>query len=571
MPREGREAPPSLLIQTKLRPPAPSAGAVVRPRLVDVLCDAAGPPLVRVCASPGAGKTTLLAQARARLADVGWVVGWLSLDREDDDPGLFFSYLVVALGGEQGVAREAARLLARDAMASPRAVLTALINGLARSPLPVALILDDADALTAPPLLDALETLIRYAPPAFRLILAGRGAPALPYATLAARGQLLSIDEADLRFGADEARHYFAGLGGSVADQALADALWRTTEGWAAGMYLAALSLRGAGDPASLIDGIRRRAGEGVAAYLAENVLAGLAPARVDFLLAAGPLDRFCPALCEAVGAGADCRQALDDLAGQNLFVKRLDDGWFRFHALFADYLRLRLERHDPARLARIQCAAADWFAAAGLWQEAVRYALAAGDARRAAGWAESCAMGLVEAGDIRTVTGWLALLPPSLVAGSLRLRLAHAWALAFALRLGEAQDAVSGVEADVASGRLPAQVEPGECTAVKSLIAGLSDESERAIALAGAALAEARRADSWVAQIARSVMLFGLHTASRFDDAAALAARSAPHEGGACPLFGMVYRLSMSGLGHGIAGRLGEAAALLREALARA
>ncbi|WP_374243425.1 LuxR C-terminal-related transcriptional regulator [Zoogloea sp.] len=568
---EGAEARPSLLIQTKLRPPAPSAGVLLRPRLVDALCAPGQPPVLRVCASPGAGKTTLLAQLRERLAGLGWLVGWLSLDREDDEPGLFFPYLVAALGGEDGVAREAACLLARDALASPRAVLAALINGLARSPVPVALILDDADALTAPPLLDALQTLVRYAPPAFRLILAGRGSPALPFATLAARGQLASIGEPELRFAADEARHYFEGFGGPLAESAVADAVWRTTEGWAAGMYLVALSVRDADDADALMAGIRRRAGEGVGAYLAENVLAGLAPAQVDLLLAAGPLDRFCPELCAAVGGEPDARRRLDELAGQNLFVKRLDDGWFRFHALFADYLKARLARDDPARLRHIQLAAARWCADAGLWQEAVRYALAGGDAPRAAAWAEACAMGLVQAGEIRTVTGWLALLPPALVAGSLRLRLAHAWALAFGLHLGEARDGVSGIEADLASGRLIAQAEPGELAAVKGLIAGLSDESEAAMAFGRQALDAAARADSWVAQIARSVILFGLHTASRFDEATDLAARSAPFEAGGCPLFGMVYRLSMSGLGHGIAGRLGEAAALLREALARA
>lgn len=570
-PAEGAESRSSLLIQTKLRPPAPPVSMLLRPRLVDALCAPEQPPVLQVCASPGAGKTTLLAQLRTRLASLGWLVGWLSLDREDDDPGLFFPYLVASLGGENGVAHEAARLLARDALASPRAVLAALINGLARSPVPVALILDDADALTTPPLLDALHTLVRYAPRAFRLVLAGRGAPALPFATLAARGQLMSVGEPDLRFAADEARHYFEGFGGPLAQATVADAVWRTTEGWAAGMYLVALSVRGADDADALMAGIRQQARAGVGAYLAENVLAGLDPAQVDFLLAAGPLDRFCPALCVAVTGQPDARRRLEELSGQNLFVKRLDDGWFRFHALFADYLRARLGRDDPARLRHIQLSAAHWCAETGLWQEAVRYALAAGDAPCAAAWAEAWAMRRVQAGDIRTVTGWLAVLPPALVVGSLRLRLAHAWALAFGLHLGEARDMVSGIEADLVSGRLPAQAEPGELAAVKGLIAGLSDESEAAMAFGRQALGETDRADSWVAQIARSVILFGLHTASRFEEASDLAARSAPLEASGCPLFGMVYRLCMSGLGHGIAGRLGEAAALLREALARA
>lgn len=570
-PLEGAESRSSLLIQTKLRPPAPPVSTLPRPRLVDALCAPGQPPVLRVCASPGAGKTTLLAQLRERLASHGWLVGWLSLDREDDDPGLFFPYLVAALGGQDGVAREAARLLAKDALASPRTVLAALINGLVRSPVPVALILDDADALTTPPLLDALHTLVRYAPLDFRLILAGRGAPALPYATFAARGQLMDVGEPELRFAADEARHYFEGFGGPLAEATVADAVWRTTEGWAAGMYLVALSVRGANDADALMAGIRRQARQGVGAYLAENVLAGLDPTRVDFLLAAGPLDRFCPDLCATVSGQPDARRMLDELASQNLFVKRLDDGWFRFHALFADYLKNRLGRDDPARLSHIQLTAAHWCADAGLWQEAVRYALAGGDAPCAAAWAEARAMGLVHAGEIRTVTGWLALLPPALVAGSLRLRLTHAWALAFALHLGEARDIVSGIEADVVSGRLSARAEPGELAAVKGLIAGLSDESEAAMAFGRQALLETPQADSWVAQIARSVILFGLHTASRFDEATDLAARSAPFEGGGCPLFGMVYRLCMSGLGHGIAGRLGEAAALLREALARA
>ena len=127
-------------------------------------------------------------------------------------------------------------------------------------PVPVALILDDADALTTPPLLDALQTLVRYAPPAHRLILAGRGAPALPFATLAARGQPTSIGEPEPGFAADEARHYFEGFGGPLAESAVADAVAHH-RGWAAGMYLVALSVRGADDADALMAGIRRRAG----------------------------------------------------------------------------------------------------------------------------------------------------------------------------------------------------------------------------------------------------------------------------------------------------------------------
>ena len=217
-----------------------------------------------------------------------------------------------------------------------------------------------------------------------------------------------------------------------------------------------------------------------------------------------------------------------------------------------------------PARLRHIQLAAARWCADAGLWREAVRYALAGGDApRRRLGRGLRDGAGAGRRHPHPSPVGWPCRRrwwPAACACGGPRL------GAGLRAAAGRARDTLSGIEADVASGRLPAQAEPGEVAAVKGLIAGLSDESEAAMAFGRQALDAAARADSWVAQMARSVIPVRAARRRRFDEATDLAARSAPLEAGGCPLFGMVYRLSMSGLGHSIAGRLGEAAALLRK-----
>jgi len=562
------------LIRAKLRPPLGMPGWQPRPRLLDQLADwlhattPTAPRVVCLAATPGAGKTTLLAQWHAALGADGWACGWLSLDRGDDAPALFINYLIEALGARRGPAAAAARLLQRDWLTPPAAVLAALVNGLNAATRPIALFLDDADLIADPAALDLLATLLRYGPATLVVVLAGRAEPVLALGAIAAQGRLLRLGTEQLRFDLPEALALLRRNGSAAQDADQLEALWRRTEGWATGMVLAALSMRDGRPAADLLRDLADT--PELAAWLADSVLARLPPATVDFLRDAAPFARFCAPLCDAVGMRHDSRPLLDALARQHLFVKPLGEGWFRFHALFAEHLAGWLRDHAPGRDAELRLRAAHWFAAQNHWQEAVAQALAAGDDALAGAWVERFSLTMVETGEVAAVAGWIASLPLRLRQRSLRLRLLHAWAQAFALELGRARDTLADIEADLAAGRLVADADtPGECLAVAAIIDGLSDRSDAAITRADAALATAPAAGSWVERTALVARTFGLCSAARFDEALACGTGAVP--GPAAPLYVDVYQQSMRGLSLITAGELVGARQVLRHALALA
>ncbi|WP_085317005.1 LuxR C-terminal-related transcriptional regulator, partial [Derxia lacustris] len=361
---------------------------------------------------------------------------------------------------------------------------------------------------------------------------------------------------------------------GSAHDADAVAALWQRTEGWVTGLVLAALSpdaddspadRAGAGQPAAPQGG----SNPALACYLADSVLARLPPATVDFLHDAAPFARFSAGLCDALGPRRDSRSTLDWLARQHLFVKPLGDGWYRFHALFAEHLCARLRHRDPAREAELRRRAAHWFVANRHWPEAVAQALAVGDDALAARWAEQFSQRAVETGEVATLAGWLGALPLRLRQRSLRLRLLQAWALAFALDLRRARQTLADIEADLGAARLAADADtPGECLAVAAIIDGLSDRSDAAIARADAALATRPAPGGWTERTALVARTFGLCSAARFAEALACdsGSRAAP-----APLYLDVYQHAMRGLSLITAGDLDGARQLLRHALALA
>jgi LuxR family maltose regulon positive regulatory protein len=361
---------------------------VPRPRLLARLAEGIGRGLTVVGTPAGFGKTTMLGDWARRSR---WPTAWLSLDAGDNDPARFWRYVAAALErARPGIDAPVMALLRGPQRPPLEAVATAVINEL--TPLPekggVVLVLDDYHVIEAPPVHDSVTFLLDRLPPGLRLVLSSRADPPLPLARLRARGQLAELRADDLRFTVAETAAFLREATGLDLPAASVAALQDRTEGWAAGVQLAALSLRGHADPAGFVAtfaGSHRY----LLDYLTEEVLAGQPQQVLRFLLETSVLDRLCGPLCDAVTGRPGSREMLEELDRANLFVVPLDEvrQWWRYHHLFADLLRARLERKRPAALPGLHHAAAAWHEKHGFADDAVRHALAAGETGWRRGW----------------------------------------------------------------------------------------------------------------------------------------------------------------------------------------
>lgn len=412
-------APP--LVATKLFSPRPRADRVTRPRLLTRLIDTPDRPLTLIAAPAGFGKTTLAADWLAGLPAVR--VGWLSLDERDNDPARFMTYLIAALrtalGGDQTLGAATERWLTITPLPDAESLIGPLVNDLTAQPEPVILVLDDYHLITDLNVHRLLTQLIDLQPPQLRLVILTRADPPLPLARLRARGQLTEIRSADLRFTPDEAAEFFNHAMRLNLPPAAVNALAERTEGWAAGLQLAALSLLDEADPQAFI---RAFAGDDrlIADYLADEVLARL-PADVQvFLLRTSILKRFTAELCDAVLDSQSSAARLDQIERANLFVSALDSRrqWYRYHHLFAGLLRHRLQREQPAEMAELHRRAARWFEAHQLIEEAIDHALAAPDYALAGDLLDRAGeqLRLQSTIPLTTLLGWLQAMPPEVL-----------------------------------------------------------------------------------------------------------------------------------------------------------
>jgi len=414
------------LLATKLYLPRPQPGFVPRPRLVGQLGQGLAGPLTLVCAPAGFGKTALLADWARRGRRP---VGWLSLDEADNDPARFWRHVVAALEGVRpGVAERIAPLLGPPAPSSFEGLVTALINELAARPDEVVLVLDDYHLVEAQPVHVSLGFLLEHPPPGLQLVVASRADPPLPLARLRAGGQLAELRAADLRFTPEEAAELLRAVVGPNLLDAAVGVLTARTEGWAAGLQLAALSLRGRVDADGFVAGFSG-SHRYVLDYLAEEVLERQPEQVREFLLETSVLERLSGELCDAATGRGDGQQLLERVERANLFLVPLDEvrGWWRYHQLFADLLRARLAQERPERVPQLHRNAAAWCEEHGLADDAVRHALAAGDAAWAARLVERHIDGLLLRSEGATLQRWLAALPPELVGSRPRLLLAQA------------------------------------------------------------------------------------------------------------------------------------------------
>jgi LuxR family maltose regulon positive regulatory protein len=420
------------LIDVKVRVPPLRERLVGRHRLVSRLLGDGSGRLTAVVAPAGWGKTTLLVQWVRHIAPA-CAVAWVSLDESDDEPVRFWTYALSALQRvAPDVANGALGALGAPGVDPVDVALPALLNALTASDERHVLVLDDFHVLNDPQLLKQVEFLVAYLPGSLHVVIAGRSDPPLPLARMRAAGQLTEVRAADLRFTSQEA----VGLVTEVADVVLpADTMsgmLDRTEGWAAGLQLAALSIREAQDPverAAAIRGDDRH----ILDYFSSEVLCRAGVDQRRLLLRCSMLERLCGSLCDAVLGRTDSAGVLAELERANLFLTALDDRreWYHCHRLFRDALRRELDLLDAAEVPPLTIRAADWFLGQGQVEDAVRQRLAAGDTDGAASLLASSIRWFVDRGLFRTYLQLGGQVPAAVTHAHPDLCVSLAWAAA--------------------------------------------------------------------------------------------------------------------------------------------
>src|SRR5215470_951569 len=532
-PARGAAFEPDVLLATKLHVPRLQQGFVARLRLVEALDEGLSRRLILVCAPAGFGKTALLADWAQRGSRP---VAWLSLDAGDNDPARFWRHAVAALDRVRpGIGERAGPLLGPPAPLSFEGLVTALINQLAAQPGEdkLLLVLDDYHLIDTQQVQDSLAFLLEHLPSSMHLVLASRPDPPLPLARLRARGQLAELRAAELRFTADEAAALLREAVGGDLPGTIVGALAARTEGWAAGLQLAALSLRGQQDKAGLVaafSGSHRY----VLDYLADEVLERQDEQLRGFLLETSVLDRLSSALCDAVTGRTGSQAMLERVERAGLFMVPLDvvRGWWRYHHLFADLLGARLRREQPGRVEALHRAAAAWCEEHDLADDAVRHALAAGDPAWAARLIERYFDAVFLPGERATVQRWQAALPGELVRSRPRLGLAQMWMAVLSGHIeaaGIALEAAERASADAAEepfepsvGRaasLLANV-PAAIAAGKAWLAYLCGDADAAATFASQAHSKLDEGESMLNSVCQLELALADWLRGRLDDA---------------------------------------------------
>jgi LuxR family transcriptional regulator, maltose regulon positive regulatory protein len=417
-----------VLTATKLQPPRARKGVVRRDRLVASILAADDARLTLIHAPAGSGKTTLLSEWQAASAEER-PFAWLSLDSGDNDPVRFWEGVIEALRTvEPGIGERPLGLLAGPTSLT-EVVIPLLINELVELPGRVVLVLDDHHLIVNPRIHESLAFLLGHLPDTVQLAIASRSEPPLPLGRLRVRHEIVEIRAADLRFTDDEATALLNGALELGLDAGDIERLQGRTEGWAAGLQLAALSLTGRPDAHAFIASF---AGDDrpIVDYLGFEVLDGQTEAIRAFLLHTSILDRVCGPLCDAVTGGEGSSARLDEFERLGLFLLPLDTKreWYRYHNLFAELLRAELARTQPELVATLHQRACAWYSERGLVPEAIQHATAAGDVAEASRLITLHWYEYLQRGRIETVAGWLDTLGDEAVRGDPGLSLTKAW-----------------------------------------------------------------------------------------------------------------------------------------------
>jgi LuxR family maltose regulon positive regulatory protein len=526
------------LLSTKLYVPPVRPERVPRPRLVERLKGGLDRRLVLVSAPAGFGKTTIISECAARCRHP---VAWVSLDKGDNEPVQFWTYVVTALqknphiqGSELG---QTVLAMLRSSQPPPmETLLHGLINELAEISWPFILILDDFHQITNPQINEALALFVEHQPPQMHLVISSRADPPWPLARWRASGQLVELRTDDLRFTSEEAAAFLnevMGLDLSAADIA---ALAARTEGWIAGLQMAALALQGPlsmqGRDTKSFLGAFSGSHRFVLDYLVEEVLERQSGEIQEFLLQTSVLERLSAPLCDAVRFGeaespssstepavrfgeakspSSSQAILERLERANLFLVPLDDErrWYRYHHLFADLLRSRLQQTLPDQVPILHLRASRWQEQNGYIAEAVGHALLIPDAERVACLIEGNALAILERGELTTLVGWLDTLPEDVVRSHPWLSVSYAWVLVYTGQLDIVESYLR--DAEEAQGS-PARHIAGHIAAIRAYATDLAGEKHRTAKLARKAVEYLPEADLRTRGLAMSLLIPALY-----------------------------------------------------------
>ncbi|MFN8420661.1 MAG: LuxR C-terminal-related transcriptional regulator [Anaerolineae bacterium] len=469
----------SVILQTKLTPPPVRSDRVQRPRLTDRFNAVQQHPLTLVCAPAGYGKSSLLAEWFSADAGKTSAYSWLSLDEDDNDPIRFLTYMITAAAHASGI--DASEILASLNAPQPpsiKAVIAALISTLETFPRPLALVLDDYHRISSSQIHEAMIYLLDHLPSRLRVVITSREDPPFPLARLRGRGHLLEIRADDLRFTLKEAEQFlWQMLGISLSSEQISK-LETRTEGWIAGLQLAALAMKGRDNLDAFIaafTGSHRF----ILDYLSQEVLSRQPESVRQFLLQTSILNRFCAPLCDALTGRNDGQSVLEQLEHGNLFLISLDDEryWYRYHHLFSDMLRRQLQHSNPDLVTELHRRAARWCEQNGWVAEALEHALQSRDTQQAARLVQQTIEEITFAGQAQTILRWLNSLSESVIKTYPRLCVYHATALMFTHQLAASEKWLQIAEHSV---QMDAAIESAEANAILGWVALLRSDIAR-------------------------------------------------------------------------------------------
>lgn len=434
------DTPDSPLVLTKLRLPAERPGIITRSRLIELLTPERYENFILVSAPAGYGKTTLLVDWAHFLLRNGHTVAWYALDPSDDDSIPFAAYLAASLTHALGSSSELAhitQLLRASPEIDLQRIMQSIINAITLSARDCVLILDDYHLITSPAIHSAVTFLLEHLPQNMHIVIGSRADPPLPLARLRAHAHLYEIRAADLRFSVDETKLFLNEVMKLDLSPQMITTLEARTEGWIAGLQLAALSLTGRADKEDFIAsfaGSHRYLVE----YLLEEVINRQPEEVQSFLFSTSILERMCAPLCDAIlNAGSHSEAILNQLEQTNLFVVSLDDQgyWYRYHHLFRDFLQTRLLKKHPQHVTSLHKTASEWLAAHHFLREAAQQALQTHDWEYAAAFVEQQSFTMIIHSEISTIYEWCSQFPEEVMQKHPLLCIHQCWGWVFSFR----------------------------------------------------------------------------------------------------------------------------------------
>ena len=539
---------------TRFRPPASTKATVDRARLIDVLRAEPSKKLTVIHGPTGFGKSTLAAQWAKQLTTEGVAVAWLTVDHDDNNVVWFVSHLIEAIRAvTPALATELGEVLEEHGDEAERYVLTSLINEIHQSGARMTLVIDDWQRVTDPATIAAMTYLLDNISAGLTVVVTSRSQSGLPMSRMRMQDELLEIDATALRFDVAESEYFLVDLSGLDLDHADVEELTLKTDGWVAALHLASLSLRGRDDPVRLIGTMTGRH-HAISEFLAENVLDTLEPSMLDFLVATSITERISGDLASALSGVPGGQAMLKYVEERDLFLRRIDEQWFRYHQLFLDFLRHRLSRDDPERVVQLHHTASTWFAEHRFVSEAVDHALAAGDEHRAVEIVERDGVSLVANTQMGTLIGLVGKLPAAAVQSHPRLQLALAWANIVLHRIPAAEQALALVESTLETAGLSTDETANvraDAGVVRGVVALRSDRLAGIDEHIAPCLARRDRMRPFVVASAANVATFAAAYRYDVDEVNRVQAWAAPFYERSGDAFSMVNGLCFTGLAH--------------------